>query len=156
MDCSVYKEHKHSVAYGTLLNSCSFNTTYLEPKFFHLVLQLGWINAIIGRDSHDSTLLHKLTGSHVAYRTHMAISIFIWIKISKFSIKIWIFSGLLLFSALLLMAHQGGTRHSKSHPCYRKLLMLRMGQNLAKAMDTLHEKFCIIVEDNAFCFLVNH
>ena len=107
MDCSVYKEHKHSVAYGTLLNSCSFNTTYLEPKFFHLVLQLRWINAIIGRDSHDSTLLHKLTGSHVAYRTHMAISIFIWIKISKFSIKIWIFSGLLLFSALLLMAHQG-------------------------------------------------
>ena len=142
MDCSVYKEHKHSVAYGTLLNSCSLNTTSLEPKFFHLVLQLGWTYTIIWRDSHDSTLLHKLTDTHVAYGTHMAISILIWIKIYKFSIKIWIFSGLLLFIALLLIANQGGTRHSKSHPCYRKLLMLSMGQKLAKAMDTLHEKFC--------------
>ena len=45
MDCPVYKEHKHTVAYGkslaygTLLNSCSYNT--LEPKYFYLIHQLG-------------------------------------------------------------------------------------------------------------------
>ena len=45
MDCPVYKEHKHTVAYGkslaygTQLNSCSYNT--LEPKYFYLIHQLG-------------------------------------------------------------------------------------------------------------------
>ena len=40
-----------------------------EPKFLYLILLLGGAYAIMGRESHDSTLLHKRTGSHVAYGT---------------------------------------------------------------------------------------
>ena len=49
--------------------------TCFEPKFFHLVLQLGGTYSIMGMESHDSTLLHKLTGSSVVYGTHMTTSI---------------------------------------------------------------------------------
>ena len=46
------------------------------------------------------------------------------------------------FSALLLVANQGGNQHPKSHSSYRKLLLLHMGQKLAKTKtnDTLHDK----------------
>ena len=61
-----------SVAYGTLLNSCScIQHTCFETKFFYLILQLGETYSIMGKESHYSTLLHKLTGSRVAYGTHM-------------------------------------------------------------------------------------
>ena len=60
-----------SVAYGTLFNSCSYKTLALNQIFFNLMLQLVGTFAIMGRESHDSTLLHELTGSHVAYRTHI-------------------------------------------------------------------------------------
>ena len=42
----------------------------LEPIFFHLILPLGGTDVIIGRESYDSSVLHKLTGCHVAYGTH--------------------------------------------------------------------------------------
>ena len=57
------------VAYGTLLKSCLYNTLALSQKFLYLILLLGGAYAIMGRESHDSTLLHKRTGSHVAYGT---------------------------------------------------------------------------------------
>ena len=79
MDYSVCKEHKHTVAYGT--KCWVWDTTYqfliqhtfVEPKVFHLILQFGGIYAIMGK-SHDSTLLHKLTGCHITYCTHLTTS----------------------------------------------------------------------------------
>ena len=60
------------------------------------------------------------------------------------SIKVGIFLRLLPFSALCQYQTKVVTRHPESHPCYRKLLMLHMGQKLAKAktMDNLHDKSC--------------
>ena len=54
MDCSVYKEHKHTVTYGT--NCSVWDTTWellmqhtcLEPDFFYLIHQLGGTYAIMG------------------------------------------------------------------------------------------------------------
>ena len=102
-----------SVAYETLLNSCSYKKLALSQIFFHLILELGKTYVIMGRVSHHSTLLHKLTGSHVAYGTHIFTTILSWIKFYKISIKVIIFFRLLPFSALLLMANQGGNRASK-------------------------------------------
>ena len=70
MDCSVYKQCKHTVAHGTLSNSSSYNTLALSQKKFYLILQLGMAYAMMGRESRDSTLLHEFTGSHTAYGTH--------------------------------------------------------------------------------------
>ena len=56
-----------NVAYRTLLNSCSCNTLALS-KIFSVIV--GGTHAIMGREFHDSTLLHKLTGTHVTYGTH--------------------------------------------------------------------------------------
>ena len=53
--------------------------TCLKSKCF----QLGGTYAIIGRESYDSTLPHKLTGSHVAYGTNMTTSTLSWIKFYK-------------------------------------------------------------------------
>ena len=61
------------VAYGTLLNSFCY-------KFD---TSTGGTYAIMGRESHDSTLLPMLTGSHIAYGIHMTISILGWIKFYK-------------------------------------------------------------------------
>ena len=69
MDCSIYKDDKQSVAYGTLLNSCSYNTVALSQKIFIFMLQLGGTYAIKGKTSLDSGLLHQFTGSHV-WDTH--------------------------------------------------------------------------------------
>ena len=96
---------------------------------------------MMGRESHDSNLLHKLTGSHVAYGIHTWQDPF-WVEQSF--IRFYNFFRLLPFSALLLMANQGGNRTSKVSESYIKLLMLRIGQKLAKTktMDTLHYKYC--------------
>ena len=61
---------RQSVAYGTLPNSCSYSTLALSQIFFNLIPQLGGTYAIMGKESHDSTLLDELTDSHVAYGTH--------------------------------------------------------------------------------------
>ena len=61
---------RQNAAYGALLNSCSYNTLAFEPKSFHLIVQLGGTYAIMGRESLDSTLLHKHTDSKVAYGRH--------------------------------------------------------------------------------------
>ena len=108
----------HNVAYGTkcgiFLNSCPYNTLSLSQFFFHLILQMGGTYAIMGRESHDSTFLHKLTASHIAHGTHMTTSILSLIKFYKISIKVRIFFRLLPFSALLLMANQGGNQTFKA------------------------------------------
>ena len=62
-----------SVVYGTLLNSCSYNKVALSQKFC-LTLQLGGTYATMEWESHDSTLLHKLTGSDFANGTLMTTS----------------------------------------------------------------------------------
>ena len=85
----------------------------------------------MGGKSYDSTLPHKVIGSHVAYGTH----------------KVRIFFRLLLFSVLLLMANQGGNQTYKVSSMLQKLLMLHVGQKVAKTktMDflcTLYNKSC--------------
>ena len=65
------------------------------------------------RESHDSTLLHKLTGIHIAHGTHMTTSILSGIMFYKISIKVGFFFTLLPFSALLPVANQGGNQTSK-------------------------------------------
>ena len=75
MDCSIFKDHKHTVAYGT--NCCVRDTTWelliqntcLEPKMFHFIVQVGGTYAVMERDSLGNTL-HNLTSSHVAYGAH--------------------------------------------------------------------------------------
>ena len=96
-DINIPLHMRQSVAFGTLLNSCSYNTC-LEPKFFYLILQLGGTYAIMGRESVNSTLLHKLTCC--VWDTHMTTSILSWIKFYKTSIKSWNF-----FSDCCLSVH---------------------------------------------------
>ena len=80
MDCSVYKEHKRTIAYGTRVSHMghclivALQQTCLEPKSFHLILQLGGTYAVMGRESHDSSL--RLTASSTVYGTHTSPHLF--------------------------------------------------------------------------------
>ena len=71
MDCSVHKEINMLLQVGHVLHMGHFlllmQHTFLEPIFFHLILQIGGTYVVMGRKSHDNTLLHKLTDSHVVY-----------------------------------------------------------------------------------------
>ena len=66
----VCKEHKDTIAYGE--KCCIRDTTeqlviqhtFLEPKFFHLILQLGGTYAMMRREFHESTLLLMLRMGH--------------------------------------------------------------------------------------------
>ena len=42
MDCSVYKQCKHTVAHGTLSNSSSYNTLALSQKIFIWYFNWEW------------------------------------------------------------------------------------------------------------------
>ena len=79
----------------------------------------------------------------------------------KISIKVRIFFRLLVFSAMFLVANQGGNRVSKVSSMLQKLFLLRMGQKLVKTKTMTQPKpwtlctinLVAIVEDNAFCSL---
>ena len=45
-----------SIAYGTPINSCSYNTLTMSQNF-HLILQLGGTYAIMGKKSYDIVFL---------------------------------------------------------------------------------------------------
>ena len=76
----VCKEHKDTIAYGE--KCCIRETTeqlviqhtFLEPKFFHLVLQLGGTYAMMRRKSHESTLLLMLRMGHTHDRVHFELN----------------------------------------------------------------------------------
>ena len=127
--------------------------TCLEPNFFCLILQFGRAYAKVGRRSHDSTLFLKLTGTWTHDHTwphpwpHLHILIcFELNKVLSYFVKISITVN--FFFKLLPSVHYCYWQSKmvsgcpKSHPCYKKLLMLRMGQKPAKtkAMDTLPNK----------------
>ena len=126
-----------SVVYGTLLNSCSYNKVP-RAKIFCLTLQLGGTYAIMEWESHDSTLLHKLTGSHFAYGTLMTTSFLSWIKFYMISTKVRIFFKLLLFSALLLMANQVGNQTSKVSSMLQKTAHVAYGTKTSQNQNHVH------------------
>ena len=134
--------------------------TCLEPNFFCLILQFGRAYAKVGRRSHDSTLFLKLTGTWTHDRTsphpwpHLDILTYtydhIYFELNKFFsyfIKISVTVNF-FFSDYCLPVHYCYWQSKmvrgrpKSHPVYRKLPLLRMGQKPAKtkAMDTLPNK----------------
>ena len=81
MDCSVYKKQTYQCVWDKVLRMGHYlmvaHPTHLPwAKFFYLIHQLGGTYPIMGRESHDSTLLHKLTGSHVAYGTYTSLNYF--------------------------------------------------------------------------------
>ena len=95
--------------------------TCFEPKTFDLILQLGGTYAIMGRESLDSSHLHRQ--SRCVWDTHMTTSILSWIKFYKIAVKVRIFFRLLLFIAQLLKANQGGNRISKDSSMLQKTVL---------------------------------
>ena len=85
--------------------------------------------------------------------TYMTTSILSRIKFYDFNNRI--FFRLLPFSALLLIANQGGNRTSKASSMPKKTAQVAMDKNLPKPkLWTLYTiNLVATVEDNAFCSL---
>ena len=124
MDYSVYKDHKHTVAYGTILNSCSYNTFFLSQEIF--IWYFNWEWHMLEPEGSpliaiSSISLQAVTLSMGHTHDHIILSS---IKFYKISIRVRIFFRLLIFSALLLMANQGGNQTPKVSSMQQKTALV--------------------------------
>ena len=130
-----------SVAHGALLNNYPYNTLALSYNFF--IWDFNWEGHMLwkeveGRESHDRTLFHKLTGSHVAYGTHIWPHSF-WVEQSFVRFKVKIFLRLSPFSALLLIANQDGNRTSTVSSMLQKTAHVAYG--IKTSLNQNYEQF---------------